>query len=138
MLNIRFLHQSPGSPPRFFLTPVLALTCLSLFQPLQAEDKDAVKQEISFNRDIRPIFTANCFLCHGPNKKNRKAKLRLDEEKSVIRVFRKKNLADSKAWKRINSKDYEEIMPPPRSHKVLTKEEIAKIGAWIKSGMANE
>ena len=134
MLNIRFLHQSPGSPPRFFHTPVLALTCLSLFQPLQAEDKDAVKQEISFNRDIRPIFTANCFLCHGPNKKNRKAKLRLDEEKGVIRVFRKKNLADSKAWKRINSKDDEEIMPPPRSHKVLTKEEIAKIGAWIKSG----
>ena len=34
--------------------------------------------KLEFNRDVRPILSENCFLCHGPDKNNRKAKLRLD------------------------------------------------------------
>ncbi len=34
-------------------------------------------EEISFNWDVRPILSANCFSCHGPDKKEPKAKLRL-------------------------------------------------------------
>src|SRR5258708_3888468 len=38
----------------------------------RADDK------LQFNRDIRPIFSDNCFSCHGIDAKKREAKLRLD------------------------------------------------------------
>ena len=134
MMNTRFPPQGPVGLNLLLLLPLLALACLSLLQPLQANGEETSTQEVSFNRDIRPILAANCFLCHGPDKKARKARLRFDEEKSIIKVFREKNLANNKAWKRINSTDEEKVMPPPGSHKKLTSEEIAKIGAWIKGG----
>jgi hypothetical protein len=34
--------------------------------------------DISYNRDIRPILSENCFTCHGPISAARKANLRLD------------------------------------------------------------
>src|SRR6266853_5402706 len=37
-------------------------------------------QEVEFNRDIRPIFSDKCYTCHGPDKANRKSKLRFDTE----------------------------------------------------------
>jgi hypothetical protein len=38
----------------------------------------APNKPIEFNRDVRPVITENCFACHGPDKNQRKAKLRLD------------------------------------------------------------
>ncbi|MFP6885965.1 MAG: c-type cytochrome domain-containing protein, partial [Opitutales bacterium] len=81
---------------------------------------------ILFNRDVRPILADNCFACHGRDAKKRKAKLRLDQsegalaERDGVRAIVPGNLEQSELWARILSKDKDEVMPPPKSHKELT------------------
>ncbi len=40
--------------------------------------------EISFNRDVRPILSDKCFACHGPDANKRKVGLRLDMESGAL------------------------------------------------------
>ena len=47
----------------------------------------AAPSPIDFNRDIRPLFSENCFTCHGPDKEKRKAGLRVDSREEITRVL---------------------------------------------------
>ncbi len=87
--------------------------------------------ELDFNREVRPILAANCFECHGPDADARKAKLRLDQEGAEV-------LGDGELLARITSNDPDEVMPPPKSNKSLSPEQIATLRAWIASGAAYE
>src|SRR5262249_40442154 len=95
---------------------------------------------IKFDRDILPILADNCFACHGPDQKARKAKLRLDTKQGAFRVRNDihvivpgKSVA-SELYKRIISTEETEVMPPPKSKKKLTAQQIDLVKRWIDGG----
>jgi hypothetical protein len=96
--------------------------------------------EIQFNRDIRPILSENCFACHGHDKNQRKAKLRLDDRAIAIEreaIVPGKPEA-SKLVQHIFSTDPDETMPPPKTHKTLTAAQKDLLKRWIAAGAEYE
>ncbi|MBI3856845.1 MAG: DUF1549 domain-containing protein, partial [Planctomycetes bacterium] len=99
-------------------------------------------EPVDFKRDIRPILSNNCFLCHGPDDKRRKGDLRLDTKEGAFRVLEGRqsfvggHLEKSEAWRRITTKDADDHMPPAKSGKQLTPKQIDLIKRWIQQGAA--
>ncbi len=96
--------------------------------------------KMDFDRDIRPIFSDTCYACHGPDKANRKAGLRLDQRESAFGrhdngpAIVAGDLSHSALYRRITSQDKDERMPPADSGRQLTKKQIELIGRWIEQG----
>src|ERR1051326_6819153 len=97
-------------------------------------------EPVDFKRDIRPILSNRCFLCHGPDDKRRKSDLRLDSKESAFKKIDGKQAFvpgtpdDSEALRRILSKDSDEHMPPAKSGKQLTPKQIDLLRRWILQG----
>ncbi len=95
----------------------------------------SAESTVSFSRDIRPILSDKCFACHGPDEGTREAELRLDQHDSAHADVLVGGDADaSELLRRILSKDEDEMMPPPNTHKSVTADEAALIRAWINQG----
>ncbi len=97
-------------------------------------------EKIGFNESIRPILSDNCFSCHGPDARNRKGKVRLDipevvAEKQIIVPGKPE---ESELVTRIFSADPDELMPPPKSAKVLTTAQKQLLKQWIEQGAVYE
>lgn len=96
---------------------------------------------IDFNRDIRPILSDHCFACHGPDAKQRKAKLRLDIKAGAFAELRDGghaivpgNASESVLIEKIAAADASKRMPPASFNKPLKPEQIAKFKQWIEQG----
>src|SRR4051812_33414282 len=121
---------------------LLVLTLLTSAQPGFAASRDtAAAKPIEFNRDIRPILSDNCFACHGPDDNKRKAKLRLDRKEDAFKPAKSGDLpivpgdtAKSHLIQRVTSKDEDEKMPPPKSGKKLSPQQIDLLTRWIAQG----
>jgi len=110
---------------------------LSAHLTLLGEEK--LPETVQFNRDIRPLLSNNCFLCHGPDEGRRKAKLRLDvEAEAKQEVIVAGDVTNSDFWARITSTDPDEMMPPPESKKQLTARQKALLKRWIEQGAKYE
>jgi hypothetical protein len=99
----------------------------------------------SFNRDIRPILSENCFFCHGQDPKHRGGELRLDIREEAIAMrdgvtaIVPGDPGKSEIIKRILSKDPDLMMPPPEAHmSVLKPDQVATLEKWIANGAEYE
>jgi hypothetical protein len=110
----------------------IILAVLIFSSPARAADAAAPR----FSRDILPILSENCFQCHGPDEKSRKAKLRLDTQEGALHVITPKNSDDSKLYLRITSDADHGIMPPVKSGKKLTEAQKELLRRWIDAGAA--
>ncbi len=95
--------------------------------------------EISFNRDIRPIFLKNCTACHGGVKEAGgisfiyRDRAIIEGESGEIAIVPGKP-AESEIMRRVRSKDPEEMMPKPKHGSPLKEKEIALLETWISEG----
>jgi len=101
----------------------------------------AADRTIEFNRDVRPILSNNCFLCHGPDPKHREGGLRLDQRDSAVTKLESGrvgiapgDVANSHIIQRITSQNPDEQMPPKASGKNLTTAEVEILKQWIAQG----
>ncbi|WP_406695562.1 PSD1 and planctomycete cytochrome C domain-containing protein [Singulisphaera sp. Ch08] len=121
----------PASVAAFALLSLLIIgrSATSVEPPTQAE-------AIDFNRDIRPILSENCYQCHGPDKNQRKADLRLDLRDSALELgsIVPSKPEESELVARIFSDEPDEVMPPRESRKSLTPEQKQKLKQWINEG----
>ena len=99
----------------------------------------------NFNRDVRPILSENCFLCHSQDPDHRGGDLRLDIREDAI-AARDEGPAiipgdpkNSAIIKRIISKDPDMVMPQPKAHMAKLKpEQLAMLEKWIADGAKYE
>lgn len=106
-----------------------------------------IPEVISYNRDIRPILSDNCFTCHGPDANKRKAGLRLDIAEEAYNALKEHPQLHalvpgkpkaSAAYLRITSRDETEVMPPPEANRRLTERQVRLIERWIRQGAKYE
>src|SRR5262245_47626419 len=118
---------------------VTALSLLGCFACLTTNAAER-KAKVDFDREVRPIFSENCYKCHGPDEKARKAKLRLDTKEGAFRIRKEKPViisgksSESELIRRITSKDPDEVMPPPDSNHQLTAKQVGTLKQWIDEG----
>lgn len=104
--------------------------------PQLCEATEPAAHKIDFNRDIRPLLFNNCVACHGPDEKERKAGLRLDTREGALagESLVPGKPEESELLRRVRSHEAGEVMPPPKTGKKLTAQEISRLEAWIRQG----
>src|SRR5262245_6864479 len=105
----------------------------------------AQAQVPEFNRQVRPILSAHCFKCHGPDENARQAGLRLDQREVATKELDSGATAiipgspdKSEVVRRIFLGDKDEMMPPPAANKPLSEEQKQILKRWIATGAEYE
>ena len=113
---------------------LLPISIVSILGISQGEER-----VVSYNREVRPILSENCFTCHGFDKDKREADLRLDTEKGAKEsAIVAGNAKASELFKRIVSRDPDEVMPPADSIYKLTPSQVETLQLWIDQGAKYE
>jgi len=122
------------------LGKLLAVTVVFLateIGELSAAESPVSASSVDFARDVLPILSNKCFVCHGPDSKG-EGQLRLDtheaatEIRSGYQAINPKFPEQSELLARINS--VEEPMPPADAQKQLTSAERVVLSHWVRQG----
>lgn len=107
--------------------------------------QEGEETSIDFNREVRPILSKSCLVCHGPDAETREAGLRLDraeeavaELDSGLRAIIPGNPEESELHYRVTTDDESLRMPPVDSGAALTKAEQETLRLWIEQGASYE
>ena len=119
----------------------LMLALSGFAAPAAPKTNPGATKPIDFSRDIRPILSDNCFACHGPDEKERKAKLRLDRHEDALKPAKSGDYAivpgdtkKSMLVERITTNDEDDVMPPPKTKKKLSAQQKELLTRWIAEG----
>jgi hypothetical protein len=98
-------------------------------------------ETVDYSREVLPILSANCFVCHGRDPSTRTAELRLDvrdeatkEREEAITPIVPGRPQDSALIARVTSTDPDVRMPPPEHGNRLSQQQIELIQRWIGEG----
>jgi hypothetical protein len=117
---------------------VLILALATFSRLVFAASETPEKATVQFSRDIQPILSDFCYHCHGPDEKARKGKLRLDTQEGAYRkddpVILPGKSAESLLIQRVTTHDPDEVMPPPKSKRKLSAQQVDLLKRWIDQG----
>lgn len=129
---------------------IIACASFSVFVSAHAADKKvdtsklppaSDKKDVTYEKDIKPLFEKSCFKCHGEEKQ--KGKLRLDSLAAALKggeegeILKKGDSANSPIIHAVARLDEDTAMPPEKKGTplvVITPEQISLIRAWIDQG----
>ena len=123
-------------------TPGISLSIALIFSALHSAGTASAANtpRLDYGRDVRPILSENCFLCHGQDSKKRMAGLRLDSfegatadrgGRAALVPGKPQASADLPAH---HGGTRPVRMPPVSSNRSLTPEQIAILKRWIEEG----
>ena len=118
------------------------LLALALALVLTTTGMTPAAEPVNFNRDIRPILSNYCFACHGPDKNERQADLRLDQREGAIATLESGmaaiipgDVTGSELIRRIQAGG-DDRMPPAETQKQLTADQRDLLTRWVSQGAA--
>ena len=94
-------------------------------------------KKVDFAREVLPILSNKCFVCHGPDTR-KKDELRLDSfeaatsDRGGYRAIDPEDPGESEMLVRLH--DREDPMPPRDAEKQLTEAERDILSRWVKEG----
>jgi len=125
--NCAFYASVPNMRLPLFVTALLSPLSLSA-------------EKVDFSTQIQPIFSENCYACHGPDGETVEGGLRLDVREDALKggdsgkAIVPGDVAASMLLDRITHSDPNEVMPPPDKKEALSSVQVELIRQWIDEG----